>query len=62
MPDIDLRYVIAFVSPITATVRECLRDDDHSGEAVDRMYLAPFRSIVLRITLRSYPYLLDSDR
>lgn len=61
VPNIDLRYVLAFIYPITATVREFLDDGEHSAEEVDAMYHAWFKSVVLQVTLWSYPYVHDGD-
>lgn len=58
---IDLRYLIAFVYPITATIREFLTNSDHTDEEVDAMYHAWFKSIVLQVTLWSYPYVPEDD-
>lgn len=58
---IDMRYLVAFIYPITATIREFLADSDHSDEDVDAMYHAWFKSIVLQVTLWSYPYVPDED-
>jgi hypothetical protein len=59
--NIDLRYVIAFIYPITATIREFLENGDHSEEEVDRMHDAWFKSIVLQVTLWSHPYTKEGD-
>ncbi|WP_114579063.1 protoglobin domain-containing protein [Saliphagus sp. LR7] len=56
VPNIDLRYVIAFIYPITATIRDFLDDGDHSAEEVDAMYHAWFKSVTLQVALWSYPY------
>jgi hypothetical protein len=61
VPHIHLRYVIAFVYPITATIRDFLDDGDHTPEEVDGMYHAWFKSVVLQVTLWSYPYVPESD-
>ena len=61
VPNIDLRYVIGFIYPITATIRDFLDDGEHSTEAVDAMYHAWFKSVVLQVTLWSYPYVHDDD-
>ncbi len=61
VPNIDLRYVIAFIYPITATIRDFLRNGDHSQEDVDNMYHAWFKSVVLQVSLWSYPYVTDDD-
>ena len=61
VPNIDLRYVIAFIYPITATIRDFLDDGDHSAEEVDAMYHAWFKSVVLQVSLWSYPYVSEND-
>ena len=61
VPNIDLRYVIAFIYPITATIRDFLDDGDHSAEEVDAMYHAWFKSVVLQVSLWSYPYVSEDD-
>lgn len=61
VPHIDLRYVLAFIYPITATVRDFLDDGDHSQEEVDEMYHAWFKSVVLQVTLWTYPYVPEGD-
>jgi hypothetical protein len=53
---IPLRYMIAFIYPITATIRDFLRAGNHSEEEVDAMYHAWFKAIVLQVTLWSEPY------
>jgi len=58
---IDMRYLVAFIYPITATIREFLADSDLSDEDVDAMYHAWFKSIVLQVTLWSYPYVPDEN-
>ncbi|WP_129113172.1 protoglobin domain-containing protein [Halegenticoccus tardaugens] len=61
VPHIDYRYVVAFVYPITATVKDFLANGDHDDAAVEAMYDAWFKSIVLQVTLWSYPYVKDGD-
>ncbi|XVH32854.1 protoglobin domain-containing protein [Haloferacaceae archaeon DSL9] len=61
VPNIDLRYVIAFIYPITATIREFLDDGQRSATDVDRMYHAWFKSVVLQVALWSYPYVTEGD-
>lgn len=58
---IDLRYVLAFIYPITATIREFLTNSDHTDEEVDKMYHAWFKSVTLQVTLWSYPYVPEDD-
>jgi hypothetical protein len=56
VPMIPLRYLIAFIYPITATIKDFLPNQGHDIEAVEKMHQAWFRSIVLQVTLWSYPY------
>jgi len=58
---IDMCYLVAFIYPITATIREFLADSDHSAEEVDAMYHAWFKSIVLQVTLWTYPYVPEEN-
>jgi hypothetical protein len=60
VPHIDLRYVLAFIYPITATIRDFLTNSDHTDEEIDAMYHAWFKSVTLQVTLWSYPY-VDED-
>ena len=61
VPHIHYRYVSAFIYPITATIRDFLEAGDHDDETVDAMYHAWFKSVVLQVTLWSYPYVPDDD-
>lgn len=61
VPNVDFRYFAAFLHPITALVRPFLENGDRTPEEVDRMYDAWFKSMVLQVTLRSYPYVRDGD-
>ncbi|MGH2712661.1 MAG: protoglobin domain-containing protein [Thermoleophilaceae bacterium] len=56
-PDrIPLRYLVAFVYPITATVREFLANKGHSEAEVDAMHQAWFKAVTLTVALWSRPY------
>jgi Protoglobin len=56
-PDnVPLRYLIAFVYPITATVREFLAKRGHGQEDVEKMYQAWFKAVTLSVALWSRPY------
>jgi hypothetical protein len=61
VPHIDLRYMLAFIYPITATIREFLTNSDHTDEEIDKMYHAWFKSVTLQVTLWSYPYVNEED-
>ncbi|UFP94788.1 protoglobin domain-containing protein [Gloeobacter morelensis] len=56
VPYIGMRYMIAFIYPITATVKPFLANKGHSAEEVEKMHQAWFKSIVLQVTLWCLPY------
>lgn len=58
---IPLRYLIAFIYPITATIKPFLAKKGHSQEDVERMYNAWFKAVVLSVCLWSMPYAKDGD-
>ena len=58
---IPLRYMIAFIYPITATIKSFLANKGHSSEEVEKMFQAWFKSVVLQVTLWSYPYTKEGD-
>ena len=60
-PIVPLRYMVAFVYPITATIRPFLEKKGHTKDQVDRMHEAWFKSVVLHVVLWSQPYTPDSD-
>jgi hypothetical protein len=57
---IHLRYLIAFIVPITATIKPFLAKKGHSAVDVDAMHAAWFKSITLQVTLWSTPYVAPS--
>lgn len=56
VPNIDLRYVIGLIVPVTLTTREFLANGDHSEEEVEKMYRAWFKSVALQVSIWSHPY------
>lgn len=58
---IGLRYMVAFIYPITATIRPFLEKGEHSPEDVENMHQAWFKSVVLQVTLWSQPYAKEGD-
>ena len=56
VPSIDLRYVIALIYPITATLRPFLAKKGASPEEVDRMQDAWRKSVILQVALWSEAY------
>ncbi len=61
VPHIPLRYLIAFIYPITATIKDFLSRKGHSLEEVEKMHQAWFKAIVLQVALWSYPYAREDD-
>lgn len=53
---VGLRYMIAFIVPITVTIREFLSAKGHSPSDVDAMYAAWFKAVTLSVVLWSEPY------
>ena len=58
---IHMRYLTAFVYPITATIEPFLAKSGHSAEEVEKMHQAWFKSVVLQVTLWTYPYVNDGE-
>jgi hypothetical protein len=58
---INQRYLVAFIYPITATIKPFLAKKGHNAEEVERMYQAWFKSVVMQVTLWSLPYVKDGE-
>ncbi len=58
---VPLRYMIAFIYPITATIKQFLANKGHAAEEVEKMHQAWFKSVVLQVTLWSQPYVREGD-
>ena len=56
VPEIGLRYLIAFIFPITATMRSFLASKGNSAEDVEAMHSAWFKAVVLHVCLWARPY------
>lgn len=56
---VPLRYMIALIYPITATIKPFLAKRGHPPEEVDKMHQAWFKSVVLQVALWSQPYARD---
>lgn len=55
------RYLVAFIYPITATMKPFLAKKGHNADEVDKMHQAWFKSVVMQIALWSAPYVKDGD-
>ena len=56
VPAIPLRYLVAFIYPITATIRPFLAAGGHDEKQVEAMFQAWFKVVTLQIALWSQPY------
>lgn len=61
VPHISYRYLVAFIYPITATIKPFLAKKGHSAEEVEKMHQAWFKSVVLQVALWSAPYVREGD-
>ncbi|RKS79809.1 protoglobin [Actinomadura pelletieri DSM 43383] len=59
VPHIPLRYMVAFIYPITATMRPFLAKKGHGEADVERMHQAWFKSVTLQVILWLRPYSPD---
>ena len=59
VPEIHLRYMIAFIFPITATMAPFLAAGGHPREQVDAMHAAWFKAVALHATAWCQPYAPD---
>jgi len=55
------RYLPAFIYPITATLKAFLAGKGHSQADVEKMHQAWLKSVILQVTLWSYPYVRAGD-
>nr|2VEB_A Chain A, Protoglobin [Methanosarcina acetivorans]2VEE_A Chain A, PROTOGLOBIN [Methanosarcina acetivorans]2VEE_B Chain B, PROTOGLOBIN [Methanosarcina acetivorans]2VEE_C Chain C, PROTOGLOBIN [Methanosarcina acetivorans]2VEE_D Chain D, PROTOGLOBIN [Methanosarcina acetivorans]2VEE_E Chain E, PROTOGLOBIN [Methanosarcina acetivorans]2VEE_F Chain F, PROTOGLOBIN [Methanosarcina acetivorans]2VEE_G Chain G, PROTOGLOBIN [Methanosarcina acetivorans]2VEE_H Chain H, PROTOGLOBIN [Methanosarcina acetivo len=61
VPNIGYRYLVAFIYPITATMKPFLARKGHTPEEVEKMYQAWFKATTLQVALWSYPYVKYGD-
>lgn len=61
VPVIHARYLIAFIYPITATIRQFLAAKGHNQADVDKMHQAWFKAVVLSVTLWCVPYIKEES-
>ena len=57
VPIIHYRYLIAFIYPITVTIKPFLSKKGHSSLDVDGMMNAWFKAITITVILWTYPYI-----
>jgi Protoglobin len=56
VPFIPLRYLVAFLYPITATMRPFLAKRGHAPEQVDAMFQAWCKAVTVQVALWTQPY------
>jgi hypothetical protein len=61
VPIIDYRYLVAFIYPITATMKPFLAKKGHGAADVEKMVQAWFKAVVLSVALWSVPYIKEGD-
>ncbi|GGT02128.1 protoglobin domain-containing protein [Streptomyces chromofuscus] len=59
VPYISMRYLVAFIYPITATMRSFLAAGGHSDEQVEAMHQAWFKAVTLQVALWTRPYVTE---
>ena len=58
---IHLRYIIAFIIPISATVKPFLAKGGAPAEEVDKMHAAWTKAVTMQVILWSHPYIRDGQ-
>lgn len=60
-PIIHFRYIVAFIVPLTLTIKGFLATKGHSIEAVEGMYAAWFKAITLTALLWCHPFVHQGE-
>jgi hypothetical protein len=58
---IPMRYLIAFIYPITATIRPFLERAGRSPDETEAMFQAWFKAVTIQVTLWCRPYANSGD-
>ncbi|MBC8151405.1 MAG: protogloblin ApPgb [Bacteroidetes bacterium] len=61
VPIIHFRYLVAFIVPITVTIKPFLRAKGHSDQEVDGMYAAWLKATTLTALLWCEPYIHEGE-
>ncbi len=61
VPIIHYRYMVAFIFPITATIKSFLAKKNHDADTVEKMYTAWFKAVTLTVILWTYPYINKNE-
>ncbi|MHB9105416.1 MAG: protoglobin domain-containing protein [Armatimonadota bacterium] len=60
VPVINYHYIVAFIYPLTATIKPFLTQKGHSQEEVEKMFNAWFKSVTMQAALWGCPYMNPS--
>ncbi len=58
---IPMRYMIAFIVPITLTIRPFLEKKGHPKDVVEKMHQAWFKAVTLSVALWCHPYAKEGE-
>ncbi len=58
---VNFRYMVAFIYPITYTIKPFLSKGGHLPQEVEAMYNAWFKAVVLSVVLWCYPYIKEGE-
>jgi hypothetical protein len=61
VPIVHFRYMVAFIFPITVTIKSFLAKKGHSAEEVEQMYNAWFKAVTLTALLWCHPYVHKNE-
>jgi hypothetical protein len=61
VPQVNYRYIPALTIPVTTTLKPFLAKKGHSPAAVEKMYQAWVKSVLLQTILWGYPYIIDGQ-
>jgi hypothetical protein len=61
VPIVYYRYLVAFIFPITITIKGFLAKKGHSTEAVEAMHTAWFKAVTLTVILWTQPYVNKNE-
>lgn len=59
--NVPLRYLVAFIAPITVTVKPFLAQSGKSPSDVEKMHAAWLKAVTLQVALWSWPYVKEGD-
>ncbi len=60
-PIVHFRYMVAFIFPITATIKPFLAKKGHTQDEVEAMHTAWFKAITLTTLLWCHPYINEGE-